>query len=210
MNIITKLFAFGMVTVLVSLGIVFAQAALLTDHDEIPNNTFAMRVISNEFNLQCGIESGNWEVTDLGAGSVRFSFIICQNMGDIDFTYSMESVSTENILAGLLNLTIRDLGIDSEQVQCNSSFFDLVGPTDLYEGILGTVAGIPLLGVKGQTEPSNRLLVGDHSGLVGGSDEILCLKIEVNPFLTEAQELALSGMSTSITFKFDAEEVGGI
>lgn len=203
-----KLFAIVTVAVLATLGIVFAQTALRTDHEELPDNTFTMRIISNVLNLQVGIRSGAWAMTDMGAGSVGFSFLIVQNVGDIDLTYSLESVSSEDVLARLMTLTIRDLGIDSSIVQCDEFFFNVVGPVDLYSGVIGSVAGTAILGVKGAAQPSNRFLAGDHSGLVGGSEEILCLRVEVDPSLTNAQVFALSGQATSVTFLFDAVGVG--
>lgn len=112
------------------------------------------------------------------------------NDGSIEFRYSMRSTTTEDALAGFLELTVKT-GVSS----CDGAGWSTDG-TVLYRGPLGATSSAPILGSPAPgADPGDRVLRP-------GQVETLCLHVELPITVGNgAQTLA-----TSATFTFDAEQ----
>jgi hypothetical protein len=113
------------------------------------------------------------------------------NAGTVQLRYAVTSVTTEDVLAGQLDLTIK-----SGVTACTNGGFAADG-VSLYTGDLGSVAGVDLVG-----DPSQGSQTGDRT-LAASVAEVLCFQVSLPVGTTSSYE----NLDTTATFAFDAEQV---
>jgi hypothetical protein len=111
------------------------------------------------------------------------------NDGSLQLRYSGVSVTTEDVLAAQLDLTIK-----SGVTTCTNAGFGASGTVVYATGDLGSVAGTALFG-----SPTQGAQAGDRV-LNAGVSEVLCFNVTL-PLATVP-----AATTTTATFTFDAEQ----
>ena len=111
------------------------------------------------------------------------------NAGSLDLRYSVNSTTTEDILAAELVLTVK-----SGVTTCDDANWAATGAV-LYNGVLGTFATTQLFGSAAPGADA-----GDRT-LTAGNNEVLCVNVSL-PIGSTGPE----GTTSTATFTFDAEQ----
>lgn len=176
----------GTITVMaVGLGLIATLSlAVFTDSESVGGNTFETGTVDIAVAPAVAIVTS----ANMAPGDQVTAPLTVTNNGTLDLRYAVRSVTTENVLAAELVLTIK-----SGVALCNNASWTLSGAV-LYSGQLGQVAGIPIFGsnVAGAD-------AGDRT-LVSGANEVLCANVSL-PLASVAQ-----GVTTTATLTFDAEQ----
>ncbi|MGQ9572792.1 MAG: TasA family protein [Dehalococcoidia bacterium] len=167
--------------------VVFGSFAIFTDSQSVPNNTFSTGTvdISTDPTTALVTYSGmapNDEVTNP---------ITVSNAGTLQLRYAVTSTTTEDVLAGQLDLTIKT-GVTT----CTNEGFDVDGTIIYGPGDLGSVAGTNVIGDPAQGEQA-----GDRT-LNASANETLCFNVH----LPSSTGNAYQGLTTTATFNFQAEQ----
>ena len=110
--------------------------------------------------------------------------------GTLELRYAVTSTTTEDILAGQLQLTIK-----SGVTTCTNAGFGASGTVLYGPGVLGTTSATKVIG-----DPATGFDLGDRT-LAAGANEVLCFKVDL---LSDAE--GPEDASTTATFTFDAEQ----
>lgn len=129
---------------------------------------------------------------DLAPGEVVAGTLDLANVGALELRYAITSTTTEDVLAGILQLTIRTAVAD-----CSPAGVDLTGTTVAGPVPLGSTAGEPVLG-----DPAQGADAGDRT-LGPGLGETLCVKVEL-PAAADDDDTA--ERTTTATLRIDAEQ----
>lgn len=132
--------------------------------------------------------------SDMAPGDADVGTVTVTNAGSLQLRYAITSTTTENVLAGQLDLTV--WGEDAEadgDADCATTAPGTVlyGPADL-----GATTGSPLVGsaVAGSQ-------AGDRT-LAAADDEVLCFRVALPVGTTSEYE----NLDTTATFAFVAEQ----
>jgi hypothetical protein len=161
--------------------------ALFTDTQSLGTNSF----ISGTVDISTSPGSALFNLNALAPGDLATAALTVTNSGSLQMRYAVKGTTSENTLAGALNLSIRS-GVSS----CTTPGFLLTG-TPLYSGILGNLTGLNLIG---DATPGNQ--AGDRV-LNGGASETLCVQVGL-PLLTGN---LLQGLTDLASLDFVAEQV---
>lgn len=165
----------------------FSSLALFSDSETSANNTFTTAT------LDLTVAPASTAITGLNLipGSGVTAPLTITNSGSLALRYSMISVTTEDVLAGELVMTIK-----SGVATCDAANFGASG-TVIFNGLLGASgAGIPILGDSAQgNQPGDRVLAP-----AGAED--LCVDVQ----LPLSASNATQGLSTTATFTVNAEQ----
>lgn len=162
--------------------------ALFTDQEQIPANTFTAGTIDLTTDVTTALVTYNSPV--MAPGDQDTAELVVGNAGNLDLRYSLSSVTTEDVLAGELVLTIK-----SGVTTCDDANWATDG-TQLYQGDLGAVAGVALFGDN---------TAGDDTGdraLAASANETLCFNVTLPLAATNASQ----GVTSTATFTFDSEQ----
>jgi hypothetical protein len=125
-------------------------------------------------------------------GDQDMTSVTVQNKGTLDLRYAVVSTTTEDTLAGRLELSIWQA--DTGAACASPTSRPLYGPA-----ALGSVSGISIVG-----DPAQGSQAGDRT-LAAGAVETLCFKVSAPLSLDNS----FQGLTTQPTFHFDAEQVDG-
>jgi spore coat-associated protein N len=165
----------------------FSSLALFSDSETSTNNTFTTAT------LDLTVAPASTAITGLNLvpGSGVTAPLTITNSGSLALRYSMISVTTEDVLATELVMTIK-----SGVATCDSANFGGSG-TVLFNGTLGaTGAGVPVLGDSAQGNQA-----GDRILAPAGSED-LCIDVQ----LPLSAPNPTQGLSTTATFTVNAEQ----
>ncbi len=163
------------------------STALLTDSESTTANTFSATTVI----IDAGPAVTAFNLPTMRPGDEAVLEITTANTGAGAFRYAITSVTTEDVLASELILTIREL-----VTSCTVADWDGSG-AQLYTGKLGdttTSGGLLLVG-----DPASGADAGDRV-LAPSATEDLCFHVEL-PVAALAQNTG-----TTATFNFSAEQ----
>ena len=186
-----RMFLMGLLTIgLLSTGGLAGTAALFTDTQAVGANTFT----TGTLDLTAAPATAIVTFSGMAPGSTTVGAVTVTNGGSLQMRYAISSVTTENTLAGLIDLTIWDEAAESVvdgSCDANAPASVLYGPADL-----GTTSGINLVG-----DPATGAQAGDRV-LNNSANEVLCFKAE----LPLATSNAAQGLTSTATLNFQAEQ----
>jgi hypothetical protein len=161
--------------------------ALLTNSTMVGSNSFT----TGEIRIGASPASAALTATNLIPGTSTTAPITVSNPGTNPVRYAMTSTTTENVLAGLLRITVKT-GVTA----CTNAGFDATGTVLAGPVVFGSTTGVNILGNPAQ---------GQHAGdrtLAGGASEVLCLQatLPLSPSGTG------QGVTTTATLTVDAEQ----
>lgn len=178
----------GAWVVLLAVGMLsLTSTALLTDAESVSGNTFSAATVIIDANPAATA----FNLPAMRPGDEAVLEITAANTGTATFRYAVTSVTTEDVLAAELILTVRQLVTD-----CTESAWDGSG-SQLYTGKLGdttTPGGLALVG-----DPATGADAGDRV-LAASATEALCFHVEL-PVSARTQNTG-----TTATFTFIAEQ----
>lgn len=162
--------------------------AVFTDSDSVAANTFT----SGNVELTTSPTTALVTYSNMAPGDEVVNPITVTNAGSLDLRYALLSTTTENTLAGALQLTVKT-GVAT----CTTGGFAGSGTVVYNAGVLGTTTGTKVLGDAAQGAQA-----GDRA-LAAGANETLCVRVNL-PLSTTGS--AYEGVTTTATFTFDAEQ----
>jgi spore coat-associated protein N len=166
-------------------ALAIASLALFTDTASVPNNTFTTGTIDINATPATAVVA----VSGMVPGDQDTAPLTIDNNGTLDLRYAVRSVTTEDVLAAELVLTIK-----SGVTTCDDANWAATGTT-LYSGRLGSVAGDALIG--SDTPGAD---AGDRT-LAAAASEILCVNVTLPLATTVGQ-----GVTTTANLSFVAEQ----
>ena len=173
------------VLLLAAAAMAISSLALFTDSASVGANTFSTGTVDITATPATAVVA----VSAMAPGDQDTAPLTVANAGTLDLRYAVRSVTTEDVLASALVLTVKT-GVTT----CDDANWAASGTT-LYSGRLGSVAGDALVG--SQTSGNQ---AGDRT-VVAGANEILCVNVTLPLNTTTAQ-----GVTTTATLSFVAEQ----
>jgi predicted ribosomally synthesized peptide with SipW-like signal peptide len=176
-----------------------ATTALLTDSEDIANNTIEVGTIDL---VADAASVGPFNVSGMLPGDVVYKPFTVANAGDSELRYSVLSIVITGgyDLAGLLDLV--DLEVRSVAAAANCNDAGWGAGIDAASGVRDFGGMLPreLIGYSapGQ-DPDDRVLAG-------GASEVLCFRVTL-PLMANGGDLG-DGNSMTAQFTFDAEQTG--
>jgi predicted ribosomally synthesized peptide with SipW-like signal peptide len=161
--------------------------ALFTDTASVGANDFT----TGDLNLAATPVSTAITYTDMIPGDTVVDPLTVANTGSTDLRYSMESTTTENLLAAQLDLTVK-VGVAS----CTEAGFGLTGTVLYGPDDLGSTTGDLILG-----DPATGDDFGDRT-LTPAASETLCLQAS----LPVSSDNSFQSQSSVATFRLEAEQ----
>jgi len=163
--------------------------AVFTNPRQVTANAFTARTV----NLASSPVSGFISLSMMSPGDVVTAPITVTNTGATNLRYAVTSTTSENSLAGQL-----DLYVKSGVTTCTTAGFGASGST-IYNNTsrLGNTSGVNVVG-----NPNLGSQAGDRS-LAAGVGETLCFQIGMPSAITSAYQ----GLTVTATFTFQAEQV---
>ena len=171
-----------------SVAVRVSTNALFTDSQAVGSNTFT----TGSLDLSAQKTSDSLTLSSMAPGDAVVAPIDVTNTGSLALRYAVVSTTTEDALAGELQLTVKS-GVN----HCDSEHFTNEGEgTTLYSGELGSTSGVDVIG-----DPVQGPQTGDRT-LAAGSDETLCFQVALPLSATNTYQ----GKSTTANFDFVAEQ----
>jgi predicted ribosomally synthesized peptide with SipW-like signal peptide len=159
--------------------------AVFTDTENVTGNTFTTGTVDIAATPATAVVT----MPAMAPGDQVTAPLTVDNLGTLDLRYAVTSATTEDILAGELVLTMK-----SGVTTCTNLGWTADG-TNLYSGVLGTVASTAVIGNIAQGADA-----GDRTLAPGGS-EVICVNVTLPLAATAGQ-----GVTTTATLTFDAEQ----
>ena len=183
-KILIMLFAIG----LLSLVSGMAGSAIFTDAASVDSNTFTTGSVTISTSPTTALVT----FSNMAPGdSVQPSAgIVVSNDGTLALRYAVTSTTTEDVLAAVLDLTIREIDV-SASPPCD----DFDGAVIYATADLGSTGGIDVIGNPLQGNQ------GTDRTLAASATETLCFRVEL-PLTATGPE----GVTTTATFAFQAEQ----
>jgi predicted ribosomally synthesized peptide with SipW-like signal peptide len=161
--------------------------ALFTDTQSVGSNTFTTGTVD----ITSSPTSALVTFSAMAPGDQVTAPITVTNAGTMQFRYAVTSTTTENVLAGELDMTIK-----SGVTTCTNGGFGSSGTVVYVTGDLGSTSGVNVIGNPAQGADS-----GDRVLAASGS-EILCFNVSFPLAATNASQ----GLTSTGTFVFAAEQ----
>jgi spore coat-associated protein N len=174
----------------VSIGasfVVFGSFAVFTDSQSVPSNTFS----TGTLDISTSPTSALVTFSDMAPNDEVTNPITVTNAGSMQLRYAVTSTTTEDTLAGQLDLTIKT-GVTT----CTNAGFDTDGTVIYGPDDLGSVAGTNVIG-----DPAQGADTGDRT-LDASANETLCFNVQ----LPSSTSGAYQGLTTTATLDFQAEQ----
>ena len=166
--------------------LIVSALALFTDTASVTNNTFATGSVDISTSPTTALVS----FSGMAPGDQVTAPVTVSNAGSLQLRYAVTSTTTENTLAGELDLTVKT-GVTT----CTNGGFGTDG-TVIYNSLLGTTGGTNIVG-----DPAQGSQAGDRT-LNASANEILCFNVTLPTSATNAAQ----SLSTTATFAFEAEQ----
>ena len=182
----------GVLTIgVLAVGVRVATQALFTDTQSVGANTFSTGTVD----LATSPTSALVTLSAMAPGDKIVAPIQVSNSGTLEFRYAVRSTTTENVLAGELDLTVR--GPSAASTGCDIAGFGSFGSGVLYGGAdLGSTGGTNLIGDPTQGSDS-----GDRT-LAASASEYMCFQVELPIGATNAAQ----GLTSTATIDFISEQ----
>jgi hypothetical protein len=161
--------------------------AIFTDTASVGANTFSTGTVK----ISAAPASAFITFNNMAPGDVVTSPITISNTGSLQLRYAVTSTTTENVLAGQLQMAIK-----SNVANCTNAGFGASGSVLYGPGVLGTMAGTTVIG-----NPAQGAQAGDRV-LNAATNEVLCFQVSL-PLNTGN---AYAGLTSTATFAFQAEQ----
>jgi predicted ribosomally synthesized peptide with SipW-like signal peptide len=187
MNHMSRILVVLLVTGVVAASLGVASNAIWTDSEDVDANVFSTGTLDISTNPTTALVT----FSGMAPGDQVTNPITVTNAGSLELRYAVTSDTTENTLAGQLDLTIKT-GVTT----CTNGGFDTDGTVIYGPGDLGSVAGTNVIGDPTQGEDT-----GDRT-LVTSADEDLCFNVE----LPTSTGDSFQGLNTTATLTFAAEQ----
>ena len=186
-----KYLAAGVLAVgVLSVGVQLSTQALFTDTESVGSNSFA----TGTLDISASPASAVFDVSDMAPGDSTVDDILVTNGGSLALRYAVTSTTTENTLAGQLDLTIWD---EVEESVVDGTCDTTAPTTKLYSPAdLGSTGGTDVVG-----DPTQGADSGDQALAASGTQR-LCFLVEL-PLSTGN---SFQGLSSTATFAFQAEQ----
>jgi hypothetical protein len=166
-------------------------SAYFTDTDAIAGNTFT----SGSVNLSATPTTSAITMAGMAPGDRVTAPITVSNTGTLPLLYAVSSVTTEDVVAAQLELTIKT-GVTT----CSNAGFATDGVAVYSAGDLGSTTGTKLIGDSAQGPQA-----GDRA-LAASASEVLCAQV-VLPTTTDN---TFQNKSTTATLTFNAEQIAAV
>jgi len=186
-KLITKAVASAMVMTLLAAVLALTALALFTDTQSVPSNTFT----TGSVDISTSPTSALVTFSGMAPGDQVTNPITVTNAGTLQLRYAVTSTTTENTLAGQLDLTIK-----SGVTTCTSAGFGVDGTVVYAAGDLGNTSAINLIG-----NPAQGSQAGDRT-LNASANEVLCFNVS----LPSSTGNTYQGLTSTATFAFQAEQ----
>jgi hypothetical protein len=170
-------------------GFIGVGSALFTSTATIAANAFTSGTVIISTNPTSAAVS----FSNMAPGDQTTAPIAITNTGTLDLRYAVTSAATNADNKNLMDALV--LTIKSGVTDCSNSGFGSTG-TQLYSGVLGSVAGVNVVG-----NPATGADTGDRT-LSASAGEVLCFNVTL-PLNTAN---GYQGASTTATFTFTAEQ----
>jgi predicted ribosomally synthesized peptide with SipW-like signal peptide len=174
------------VSIVASLA-VFGSFAVFTDTQSVPANTFSVGTLDISTNPTTALVA----FSGMAPGDEVTNPITVTNGGSLQLRYAVTSTTTEDTLAGQLDLTIKT-GVTT----CTNAGFDTDGTVIYATGDLGSTTGVDVIG-----DPTQGADTGDRT-LNASANEVLCFNVQ----LPSSTGNTYQGLNTTATFDFQAEQ----
>ena len=174
------------VSIVASLA-VFGSFAIFTDTQSVPANTFSVGTLDISTNPTTALVA----FSGMAPGDEVTNPITVTNGGSLQLRYAVTSTTTEDTLAGQLDLTIKT-GVTT----CTNAGFDTDGTVIYATGDLGSTTGVDVIG-----DPTQGADTGDRT-LNASANEVLCFNVQ----LPSSTGNTYQGLNTTATFDFQAEQ----
>lgn len=163
--------------------------AYFTDSDDIGANQFA----TGDVELTTTPTTNAVSMANMAPGDVEFGSVTVANGGSLELRYALTSVTTEDVLAAQLDLTVWD---EAAETTADGTCDTTPAATTLHAGDLGSTTGAAIFGsATGGADPGDRVVAANAS-------EVLCLKVE----LPSTTGNTFESLTTTATFTFDSEQ----
>lgn len=185
---------FALAAATIALGV---TGALFTDSKTIANNSFA----TGNVTLGTTTTSLPFSVTNMSPGDTEGAYAVTvSNDGSLEHRYAITSTSTEDLLAGQLDLWVWAESAETDAL-ANSTCDFAPGSTEIagylyQQGVLGSVATTKVVG-----DPAQGGQAGDRV-LAAAASEVLCFYVE----LPGTTGNSFENTSTATNFAFEAEQ----
>ncbi len=161
--------------------------ALFTDTASVPGNTFTTGTVD----ISTSPTSALVTFSGMAPGDQVTNPITVTNAGTLQLRYAVTSTTTENTLAGQLDLTVK-----SGVTTCTNAGFGASGTVIYATGDLGNTTAVNIIG-----NPAQGSQAGDRT-LNAAANEALCFNVG----LPSSTGNAYQGLTTTATFAFEAEQ----
>ncbi len=181
--------------ILMTVGLLSSLAAVLTisalaiftDTESVGSNTFTTGTIDISTSPTTALVT----FSNMLPGDQVTAPITVTNAGANQLRYAVTSTTTENTLAGQLDLTIK-----SGVTTCTNAGFGASGSVVYATGDLGSTTGVNVIG-----SPTQGSQAGDRT-LNGSANEVLCFNVS----LPSSSGNTYQNLTTTATFAFAAEQ----
>jgi len=184
---LTKIYA----TIIVMAALVtlasLSVMALFTNTESLPANTFT----TGDVDISVSPASALVTFAGMAPGDQVTAPLTVDNDGSLQLRYAVTSTTTEDVLAGQLDMTIK-----SGVTTCTNAGFGTDGSVVYATGDLGSTAGVNVIG-----NPAQGAQAGDRS-LNASASEVLCFNVSL-PLSTGN---SFQGLTTTATLSFQAEQ----
>ena len=161
--------------------------AVFTDTQNVGSNTFTTGTVDISSNPTTALVT----FSAMAPGDEVTAPITVTNGGTMQFRYALTSTTTENVLAGELDLTVK-----SGVTTCTNAGFAATGSVVYATGDLGSTTGVNLIG-----DPAQGADTGDRT-LAAAANEVLCFNVSLPLAATNASQ----GLTSTATLAFAAEQ----
>ncbi len=182
-----KLFGTAVVLALLVATLSISVLALFTDTASVGSNTFSTGTVD----ISTSPASALVTFSAMAPGDQVTNPITVTNAGTLQLRYAVTSTTTENTLAGQLDLTIK-----SGVTTCTNAGFSVDGAVVYATADLGNTTAVNVIG-----DPAQGAQAGDRT-LNASAAEALCFNVSL-PLSTGN---TYQGLSTTATFAFTAEQ----
>jgi hypothetical protein len=167
-------------------AVVLIVSAVFTDTATVDDNVFS----TGSIDISVQPATAAIGMTGMVPGDEVTEPLTVSNDGTIELRYAVTSTTTEDVLAALLELTIK-----SGVTTCTNAGFDTDGAILYGPDVLGSTTGVNVIG-----DPAQGAQAGDRV-LAAAASEVLCFNVLLPSDVTTGE-----GLTTTATLDFIAEQ----
>lgn len=176
-----------MMTLSVATMVTTTTGAFFTSTQSVGANTFSTGTV----NITTSPTTALVTLSSMTPGDQVTAPITVNNAGSLQFRYALTSTSTENTLAGQLQMTVK-----TAVTTCSNAGFGANGTVIYGPAALGNTTPVKVIG-----DPAQGAQTGDRN-INASSNEVLCFNVS----LPSSTGNTFQGLSTTATLDFVAEQ----